>query len=304
MIHVLGDEDVQVWVPADARVHAFHRTANAAWVVGDHGFVLAYDRANYWHFLRGDPDVNGRAGAAYGLRDIASAALPDGSVGLWAVGEPDTIIHSTESQVLAVPPITPAPTREPWPTTFWPLYDVYLPRVDRQPPGRSAPCGRAPSAPVADIERAALETGRYYAEGGPAPEPALRDLEMLTVGSLAQRHGVDLVGAEVAGRVLTADMCVWWARLDGWFDCRCGGTATAEPDHTWRRLSLALLPEDGTVLYEDFSDKASESPPTATATPPVATPLPSATLPFAGRGRERGRDPISTRTRDVGSPGR
>jgi hypothetical protein len=280
----------KVWLPGQSsKVTAFHMGTEAMWAVAHWGgFVLAYD-GEAWRIVRGDPEFNGVAGQIYGLRDIATAPMPAGQTGLWAVGEPDTIIHSTEAEVLGHPAITPPPTDEPDPTpdwSSWRTFRVYLPRVELRPAHRSPACRDAASAQLPDVERTAWTTAAYYSAGGPIPEPALRDLHMLTVGEMSDRYGVNLVGAEVAGRRLGAGACVWWASFEGRFDCKCDGRPTATPsasNFTWTRLDLSLFGDDASVIYEDFSGQATPEPPTPTTTPemtippitPIATPRPS-----------------------------
>jgi len=101
---------------------------------------------------------------------------------------------------------------------------------------------------------------------------------MMTVADLAIRYGVNLAGLTIDERLVTADMCVWWASFEGWFDCRCDERATSTPgasDFTWTRLGLVLSGDDGSVMYADFSGKAPEGPPAPTITlPPTAVPTP------------------------------
>ena len=266
------------WLPPHARISRFHRSAAASWAVADYGFVLAF-QGGAWRIVRGDPDFNGIAGQSYRLVDITTAALPDGRTGLWAVGEPDTILHAAEAEVLALPAIPPPPTPDypTYPDPIWPR--AYLPRVDLHPPHHSDTCREVPGAAESVIEEAARETARYYSAGGPAPEPELGELHRLTAAELRDRHGVDLVGVDLGGRRVEERLCVWWAAFRGWFDAE-PASSPASPDYRWTRLDLALLGADGRVIYEGFSGRAAESPPTPLPpTPPPTSVRPPTTSP-------------------------
>lgn len=246
-------------------VNAFHNGDQAEWAVGDFGIVAAY-RSGVWQVVRGDPELNGYSGARYSLNDMAAVSLPGGQTGLWAVGAPDTIIHSLESDVLGLPGITPQPTRIRFPTPFWGSV-MYLPRLDLRPAYRGSSCGSADGAPIGDIESVAWSTARFYSRGGPQPEPSLHEIGLLTAGDLAAEHGIDLVGVDVRGQTIRPESCLWWAHFAGWFDDASPGSTPSAPDPTWTRMDLVLSLADGAVIYEGFSGKATPAPPTQTRAP-------------------------------------
>lgn len=264
----------EAWLPARATVFAIVQGNGATWAVADYGYVLAHD-GEAWRIVRGEADFDGHAGAHYGLHDVAAVAMAGGATGLWAVGEPDTILHATEGDVLRSPAITPQPTlkpMEPMPTMSRQVHKAYLPAADRRPPYRTASCRRAAGASEQLVASAARTTARYYARGGPLPEPMLREMGLSTVAEIAAGHGVDLDGTMIGGQRLTADTCIWWVSFDGWFDSTAPGAPPTEPDYTWTRLDLALSNSDGSVLHEGFSNKAPSAPPMPSAQPAPSTP--------------------------------
>ena len=255
-------------MPANSEsVNAFYTGDQAVWAVGDFGIVAAY-RAGVWQVVRGDPELNGYSGAPYSLNDMATVSLPGGQTGLWAVGAPDTIIHSLEADVLGLPGITPQPTRIhfPFPTPVWGSV-MYLPRLDLRPAYRGSACGSADGAPIGDIESVAWSTARFYSRGGPQPEPSLHEIGLLTAGDLAAEHGIDLVGVDVRGQAIRPESCLWWAHFAGWFDDASPGSTPSAPDPTWTRMDLVLSLADGAVIYEGFAGKATPAPPTQTRAP-------------------------------------
>jgi len=261
----------KAFLPVEAQVFAFHQGVSASWAVADHGYVLA-NTDGHWRIMRGAARIDGVAGQGTSLHDMATVSLPSGETAVWAVGEPDTILRSTESEILERPAVTPAPTFEPMPTVTWPYPQVYFPSVLARPPFRDLACQDVIGLPESTIEQRAMETARYYAAGGPVPEPRQIALGMMTAAEVAARDGVSLVGIRVGERTVTASTCVWWATYAGWFDTKDGAppNVTPEPDYRWTRLELALFPEDATVFYEGFAGMSDAASPTATAPQPTA----------------------------------
>lgn len=279
------------FVPGNARVRAFHTGASAAWAVADYGYVLAF-ADKHWRIVRGAASFDGYGGQLASLLDATTVRLPNGEHALWVVGQPDTILRSTEDEILNRPAVTPAPTWEPLPTGHWSYPQAYFPSILNNPSFRDPACRAARSLPETTIAQRAVDTARHYAAGGPAPEPRRQVLGMMTAAEVDSRYGVALAGIRVGERTVTSATCVWWAVYTGWFDAEAldppGGAR--EPDFGWTRLELAMFPEDATVFYEGFAGRADSAPPTSPAPPlptGVATP-PAHSLPVLQRPDPRG----------------
>ncbi|MFN8421997.1 MAG: hypothetical protein U0470_00960 [Anaerolineae bacterium] len=256
-------------------VHGIRTVGDTAYAVCDDGIVMAFVHGK-WKLVRGDPEDNGRSGQSYGLHDIDAARLADGRVGLWAVGEPDTILFAYADDALAVPPITPMPTDEPFPDFPWFIPQAYLPITLARPPYRDTACRNAAGLPAPDIQHTAVDTARFYAAGGPKPEPTLDDLILMTADQIRSRHGVELKGATIDDRTVTASTCLWWGTFSGWFDPKSAPTPAGTPTSPtlsfgWTRFELALFADDGRVVYEGFGGRSDHMPATATSVPGTPT---------------------------------
>ncbi|MEO8084772.1 MAG: hypothetical protein ABI780_13190, partial [Ardenticatenales bacterium] len=205
------------YLPAGASVHAIRTSGDFALAACDYGIVMAFVNGK-WKLVRGDPEISGSSGQSFGLHDIDAAPLANGRMGVWTVGEPDTILFAPADDVLSVPPITPMPTEDHFWDIPWPVPRAYLPIALAHPPYRDTTCRDANSLPAPDIQHTAVDTARFYAAGGPAPEPTLKDLVLMTAAQIQSRFGVELAGVAIGDRTVTSSTCLWWGTFSGWFD--------------------------------------------------------------------------------------